>query len=211
MCFQHTAFLLHNIKARKSPRLNLGNIPAIAGKTKLGQFPDIAVKSLCNNRKLIWANVSILIIPDNDPNNWKENYHTCKCFYHCTCAVCTSISLSFNTSPFIIKLLCNSESLSFYSSAPQYLCTFRISVACTVPLVILVLSIDRFQCSFPLSWWTNPRGQAQNRRSSIAYTETQRHNYFLWIIALIRTIVEQQVVNYKKRCYVRNKQTLFLK
>ena len=27
------------------PRLNLGNIPAIAGKTKLGQFPDIDGKN----------------------------------------------------------------------------------------------------------------------------------------------------------------------
>ena len=40
------------------PRLNLGNIPAIAGKTNLGQFPAIAGKKPC--RDLSWPYISLL-------------------------------------------------------------------------------------------------------------------------------------------------------
>ena len=42
------------------PRLNLGNIPAIAGKTKLGQIPAIAGGRPCYSRDLNWEYISLL-------------------------------------------------------------------------------------------------------------------------------------------------------
>ena len=53
-------FLLSNTKAWTSHRLSLGNMQAIAGKEKLGQFPAIAGKIPCYNRDLRWANISML-------------------------------------------------------------------------------------------------------------------------------------------------------
>ena len=41
-------------------RLNLGNIPAIAGKTKLRQFPAIAGENPCYSRDLSWEYISML-------------------------------------------------------------------------------------------------------------------------------------------------------
>ena len=38
----------------------LGNIPEIAGKTKLGQFPAIAGKKPCYSRDWSWAYISLL-------------------------------------------------------------------------------------------------------------------------------------------------------
>ena len=44
------------------PRLNLGNISAIAGNTKLGQFPAIAGKKPCYSRDLSWLYISLLYL-----------------------------------------------------------------------------------------------------------------------------------------------------
>ena len=41
-------------------RLNLGNIPSIAGKTKVGKFPAINGKKPCNGRDLSWDYISLL-------------------------------------------------------------------------------------------------------------------------------------------------------
>ena len=45
---------------RTIPRLNLGNIPAIARKTKLGQIPAIAGGKPCCSRDLSWEYISLL-------------------------------------------------------------------------------------------------------------------------------------------------------
>ena len=42
------------------PRLNLGKIPAIAGKTKLGQNPAIAEKKPCHSRDFSGAYIFLL-------------------------------------------------------------------------------------------------------------------------------------------------------
>ena len=45
---------------RAIPRLNLGNIPAIAGKTNLVQIPGIAGGKPCYSRDLSWEYISLL-------------------------------------------------------------------------------------------------------------------------------------------------------
>ena len=56
------SLLPHNSQAEPGtiPRLNLGNIPAIAGKTKLGQIPAIAGGKPCYSRDLSWEYISLL-------------------------------------------------------------------------------------------------------------------------------------------------------
>ena len=55
--------LMHNKKMGKFlgfAKLNLENVPAAAGKTKLKQFPAIAGKKLCYSRDLSWSYISQL-------------------------------------------------------------------------------------------------------------------------------------------------------
>ena len=49
-----------NLGPGRRPRFNLGNIPAIAGKTKLGQLPARAGKKPCYSRDLSWEYISLL-------------------------------------------------------------------------------------------------------------------------------------------------------
>ena len=104
---------------------------------------------------------------------------------------CLPLHLSLSV-PYVMYLMQLSTSVLFMHLHPSTSAHFGSLYLCTsVPSVILVPSKDRFQFLIPLSWCVHIRGQTQNRKSSTADTEMQRHNYFLWLFGLIQTRVEQ--------------------
>ena len=104
---------------------------------------------------------------------------------------CLPLHLSLSV-PYVMYLMQLSTSVLFMHLHPSTSAHFGSLYLCTsVPSVILVPSKDRFQFLIPLSWCVHIRGQSQNRKSSTADTEMQRHNYFLWLFGLIQTRVEQ--------------------
>ena len=93
-------------------RFNLGKIPEIAGKTKLGQYPAIAGKKPCYSRDLSGAYISLLYLVMLGSYS-TEYYQASKCFYHSITKV-TCLIKDFNPS-YIPNCYCHWSDIEFFT------------------------------------------------------------------------------------------------